>query len=118
MATAYLSSKPHLDHPRYQTHARNEHVRQNAESLQLTTVSLLPKYTGVFGGCFTRFALWLEILFRDFGRQEVHERLGNQPVFISGAQQYITGLSAMKQPVADGVVQVLNVFFFEVYVGQ
>ena len=64
----------------------------------LSTVPLFQKYTGVFGGVFARFGLWLKILskgipFVNLFRSEPEAT----PVFISSAEQYMRGLSAMKQ---------------------
>ena len=79
----------------------------------LSTVSLLPKYTGVFGGVFARFALWLKILVKGFPVVRLFTSdWGTTPVFISGAHQYISGLSAMKHHRSQMVwFRWLNVFF-------
>jgi N-acetylglucosaminylphosphatidylinositol deacetylase len=75
----------------------------------LSTVPLFQKYTGVFGGVFTRFGLWLKILLKGL---PFTSQLGTTPVFISGAEQYIRGLSAMKQHWSQMVwFRWLNVFF-------
>lgn len=79
----------------------------------LITASLLPKYTGVFGGVFARFALWLKILVKGLPIVNLFTSgWGVTPVFISGAEQYIRGLSAMKQHWSQMVwFRWLNVFF-------
>jgi len=63
----------------------------------LTTVSLLQKYTGVFGGVFARLNLWRKILVQEFPVVNWFINKETTPVFISGAEQYVKGLSAMKQ---------------------
>jgi len=64
----------------------------------LVTVSLLSKYTGVFGGLFARFALWLRIIVKGLPVVKLFRKDWEPtPTFISGAEQYIRGLSAMKQ---------------------
>jgi len=79
----------------------------------LTTASLLPKYTGVFGGVFARFVLWLKILIKGLPIVNLFTRnWETTPIFISGAEQYIRGLSAMKQHWSQMVwFRWLNVFF-------
>ena len=79
----------------------------------LTTASLLPKYTGVFGGVFARFVLWLKILIKGLPIINLFTRnWETTPVFISGAEQYIRGLSAMRQHRSQMVwFRWLNVFF-------
>ena len=74
----------------------------------LSTVPLVQKYTGVFGGVLTRFGLWLKILIKGLP----FVKLEATPVFISGAEQYIKGLSAMKQHWSQMVwFRWLNVLF-------
>jgi N-acetylglucosaminylphosphatidylinositol deacetylase len=79
----------------------------------LTTASLLTKYTGVFGGVFARFALWLKIIVK--GLPVVNLFTSDRdttPIFISGAERYLRGLSAMKQHWSQMVwFRWLNVFF-------
>ena len=79
----------------------------------LVTTSLLPKYTGVFGGLFARFALWLKIIVK--GLPVVNLFTSDwepTPIFVSGAEQYIRGLSAMKQHWSQMVwFRWLNVLF-------
>jgi len=79
----------------------------------LTTTSLLPKYTGVFGGVFVRFALWLKILIKGLPIVNLFtSNWATTPIFISGAEQYIRGLSAMKEHWSQMVwFRWLNVFF-------
>jgi len=79
----------------------------------LTTVSLLPKYMGVFGGLFARFALWFKIIVNGFPIVNLFTSdWETTPIFISGAEQYIKGLSAMKQHWSQMVwFRWLNVFF-------
>lgn len=79
----------------------------------LVTVSLLPKYTGVFGGVFARFALWLKIILKGLPVVNLFTKDREPtPIFISGAEQYIRGLSAMKQHWSQMVwFRWLNVFF-------
>ena len=79
----------------------------------LATVSLLPKYTGVFGGAFARFSMWLKIIVK--GLPVANLFTGGwepAPIFVSGAEQYIRGVSAMKQHRSQMVwFRWLNVFF-------
>jgi N-acetylglucosaminylphosphatidylinositol deacetylase len=79
----------------------------------LITASLPTKYTGVFGGVFARFALWLKILIKGLpGINLFTSGWGTAPIFISGAEQYIRGLSAMKHHWSQMVwFRWLNVFF-------
>lgn len=79
----------------------------------LTTVSLLPKYTGVFGGVFARFSVWLGIIFKGLPIVNLFTKGWEPtPIFISSAEQYIRGLSAMKQHWTQMVwFRWLNVFF-------
>ena len=79
----------------------------------LVTASLLSKYTGVFGGVFARFSLWLKIIVKGLpGVNLFTGGLEPMPIFISGAEQYIRGLSAMKQHWSQMVwFRWLNVFF-------
>jgi hypothetical protein len=79
----------------------------------LTTVSLLQKYTGVFGGVFARFELWLTIIVKGFPGINLFTSDGETtPTFISGAEQYIRALSAMRQHRSQMVwFRWLNVFF-------
>lgn len=79
----------------------------------LTTASLLPKYTGVFGGVFTRFTLWLKILVKGLPVIKMFtDNWVTTPIFISGTGQYIRGLSAMKQHWSQMMwFRWLNVFF-------
>jgi N-acetylglucosaminylphosphatidylinositol deacetylase len=79
----------------------------------LTTASLLQKYTGVFGGVFARFSLWFKILAKGFPVVNIFaEYWEPAPIFISGAEQYIRGVSAMKQHWSQMVwFRWLNVLF-------
>jgi len=79
----------------------------------LATVSLLPKYTGVFGGIFARFYLWLKIIVKGLPVVNLFTRDGEpMSIFISGADQYLRGLSAMKQHWSQMVwFRWLNVLF-------
>lgn len=79
----------------------------------LATVSLLTKYTGVFGGVFARFALWLKIILKGFPIIDLFASdWDTTPIFISGAGRYIRGLSAMRQHRSQMVwFRWLNVFF-------
>lgn len=78
----------------------------------LTTVSLVKKYTGVFGGVFTRFDLWRRIIVQGLPIVKWFTSEDTTPVFVAGAEQYITGLSAMKQHWSQMVwFRWLNVFF-------
>jgi N-acetylglucosaminylphosphatidylinositol deacetylase len=79
----------------------------------LTTVSLPQKYTGVFGGVFARFNLWLKIVLNGFPIVNLFtSKLESSPIFISSAEQYIRGLSAMKQHRSQMVwFRWLNVLF-------
>ena len=64
----------------------------------LTTVSLVKKYTGVFGGLFARLELWLKTIFNGFPVVGLFTGgLETSSVFVSSAEQYILGLLAMKQ---------------------
>lgn len=78
----------------------------------LVSVSLLPKYTGVFGGLFARFFLWLKIIVKGFPVVNLFTKGWEpMPIFISGAEQYIRGLCAMKQHWSQMVwFRWLNVF--------
>lgn len=68
------------------------------KAYSLTTVSLLPKYTGVFGSVFARFSVWAKIILRGLPVVNLFTKgWGPTPVFISSAGQYMRGLSAMKQ---------------------
>jgi len=83
------------------------------EVYSLTTVSLLQKYTGVFGGVFARLSVWLRILTRGLPTVNLLTK-GREPrpVFVSSAGQYMRGLSAMKQHQTQMVwFRWLNVFF-------
>lgn len=76
----------------------------------LSTVSLIQKYTGVFGGLLARFSLWLKILFKWFPL--FTSGLEATPVFMSSAEQHTKGLSAMRQHWSQMVwFRWLNVFF-------
>lgn len=78
----------------------------------LTTVSLVKKYTGVFGGVFTRFNLWRKIFVQELPIVNWFASGDTAPVFVASAEQYITGLSAMKQHWSQMVwFRWLNVFF-------
>jgi len=79
----------------------------------LITVSLLPKYTGVFGAVFARFSLWLKIIVRGLpGVKLFASDWGTTPIFISGAEQYLRGLHAMGHHWSQMVwFRWLNVFF-------
>jgi len=79
----------------------------------LTTVSLLSKYTGVFGGLFARLTLWLKIIIKELPVVNLFTSdWETTPVFISGAEQYIRALSAMRQHKSQMVwFRWLNVFF-------
>ena len=79
----------------------------------LTSVALLRKYTGVFGGVFTRFNLMLRIALK--GYPIVNRFVSDEettPVFITSGEQYFRGLSAMKQHSSQRVwFRWLNVLF-------
>jgi len=79
----------------------------------LSTVSLVSKYTGVFGSVFARFSVWLRIIAKGLPVVNLFTKGGEPtPIFISGAKEYITGLSAMKQHWTQMVwFRWLNVFF-------
>jgi len=63
----------------------------------LSTTSLLQKYTGVFGGVFARLNLWRKLLVQEFPIVNRFVSKERTPIFVSSAEQYVTGLSAMKQ---------------------
>jgi len=79
----------------------------------LSTVPLFQKYTGVFGGVFARFSWGLKTVLKGLPFVNLFmSDLAAAPVFISGAEQYIRGLSAMKQHRSQMVwFRWLNVFF-------
>ena len=84
-----------------------------AKVYSLSTVPLLQKYTGVFGGVFARFSLWLKILVKGFPFvSPFTSDLEATSIFMSSTEQYIKGLSAMKQHWSQMVwFRWLNVFF-------
>ena len=79
----------------------------------LTTAPLLPKYSGVFGGVFARLSLWFKIIVKGLPIINMFTASWDTtPIFISGAAQYIRGLSAMRQHWSQMVwFRWLNVFF-------